>query len=97
AAYKEAGVKPDEGSLLGWDPAIILVDALRKLPVNADATQLRDYLIHLKGVAGANGIYDYESSAQRGLSLDDVLVTRWNSAADKWDVMTQPGAGLIGK
>jgi branched-chain amino acid transport system substrate-binding protein len=97
AAYKEAGVKPDEGSLLGWDPAIILVDALRKLPVNADAAQLRDYIIHLKGVAGANGIYDYESSAQRGLSLDDVLVTRWNPAADKWDVMTQPGAGLIGK
>jgi len=97
ASYKEAGSKPDEGSLLGWDPAIIVVDALRKLPAGADATQLRDYLLNLKGVAGANGLYDYQASPQRGLSLDVVLVTRWNPAADKWDVMTQPGGALIGK
>jgi branched-chain amino acid transport system substrate-binding protein len=97
ASYKEAGSKPDEGSLLGWDPAIIVLDALRKLPAGAGAAQLRDYLANLKGVAGANGIYDFQATPQRGLSLDDVLVTRWNPGADKWDVMTQPGGALIGK
>ncbi len=98
AAYKEAGSKPDEGSLLGWDPAIIVVDALRTLPPRASAAQLHDYLVHLKGVAGADGIYDYDATPQRGLSLDDVVVTRWNPAADKWDVVTQPGSStLIGR
>ncbi len=98
AAYKEAGSRPDEGSLLGWDPATIVVDALRALPAGASAEQLHDYLIHLKGVAGADGIYDYDATPQRGLSLDDVVVTRWNVAADTWDVVTQPGAStLIGK
>ncbi len=98
AAYKEAGSKPDEGSLLGWDPAIIVVDALRTLPPGASAAQLHDYLVHLKGVAGADGIYDYDATPQRGLSLDDVVVTRWNPTADKWDVVTQPGSStLIGR
>ncbi len=95
---RRPGSKPDEGSLLGWDPAIIVVDALRALPAGASAAQLHDYLIHLKGVAGANGIYDYDATPQRGLSLDDVVVTRWNPAADKWDVVTQPGSSsLVGK
>ena len=57
--------------------------------------QIRDYLLHLKGEAGANGIYDYEASPQRGLSLDDVLVTRWDATADQWHVVTQPGAAPL--
>jgi branched-chain amino acid transport system substrate-binding protein len=95
AAYADAGLKPDEGSLLGWDPAIIVVEALRKLPAGASAAQLRDYLLHLKGEAGANGIYDYEATPQRGLSLDDVLVTRWDAAADRWHVVAQPGGAPL--
>jgi branched-chain amino acid transport system substrate-binding protein len=95
AAYAEIGAKPDEGSLLGWDPAIIVIDALRALPAGASAAQLRDYLLHLKGQAGANGIYNYEASPQRGLSLDNVLVTRWDAAADQWHVVAQPGGAPV--
>ena len=37
AGFVADGKKPDEGSILGWEPATIVVDALRKLPSTATA------------------------------------------------------------
>jgi branched-chain amino acid transport system substrate-binding protein len=90
AAFAAAGMKPDEGSILGWDPGSIIVDALRQLGPDATATQLRDYLSHSKGVAGVAGVYDYQKDPQRGLSLDNTIVTRWVPAADRWEVVAKP-------
>lgn len=90
AAYAEAGIKPDEGSVLGWDPGSIVIDALNKLPENVTAAQLHDYLVHLKGVAGLNGIYDYEKSPQRGLSLENTIVTRWLPDEQRWQPVAKP-------
>jgi branched-chain amino acid transport system substrate-binding protein len=90
-AFAGAGIKPDEGSILAWDPAMIVIDALRKLPAGADAKQLHDRLVRLKGQAGAAGLYDYEKTPQRGLSLGEVIVTRWDPAAGRWDLVSRPG------
>jgi branched-chain amino acid transport system substrate-binding protein len=89
-AFKAAGLKPDEGSVLSWDPAAIVVDALRALPEGATAQQLRDYLVHLKGAPGIDGVYDFEKSPQRGLSLDNVIVTRWEPKEQRWPVVAGP-------
>jgi len=90
AAYAAEGKKPDEGSILGWDPAIIVVDALRKLPAKATAQQLRDYLLKVKGIAGVNGVYDFEASPQRGLTLKNIVVSVWQPEADTWKVVAAP-------
>jgi branched-chain amino acid transport system substrate-binding protein len=90
AAFAAAGVKPDEGSVLGWEPANIIIDALCALPPGTDSAQLLDYLQHLAGAAGVNGIYDFRKSPQRGLSLDNVIVTRWNPNQERWDAVAGP-------
>ncbi len=90
AAFAAAGMKPDEGTILAWDPATILVDALRALPDGVTAAALRDHVLHLAKQPGVSGVYDYVTTPQRGLSVDDVVVTRWDAAADKWDVVSQP-------
>jgi branched-chain amino acid transport system substrate-binding protein len=90
AAFAAAGVKPDEGSVLGWEPGALIVDALRTLPDGATGPRLLNYLAHLKGAAGVNGIYDFDQSPQRGLSLDNVIVTRWNPSGARWDVVAKP-------
>ncbi|HVA14350.1 MAG TPA: ABC transporter substrate-binding protein [Stellaceae bacterium] len=90
ASFKDAGAKPDEGSTLAWDPATLVIDALRKLGTGASAAQLREYLLHLKGAAGVNGVYDFEKYPQRGLSIENTIVTRWNAAAARWDVVAKP-------
>lgn len=92
-AFAAAGIKPDNASVLAWDPAVIIIDALRKLGPTATATELRDYLVHLKGQAGVNGIYDFEKVPQRGLDIDDTLVTRWRPQEKRWEVESKP-AGL---
>jgi branched-chain amino acid transport system substrate-binding protein len=89
AAYKAAGVEPDVASAHGWDPTMMLVEALRKLGPDATAAQLHDYLVHLKGFAGINGIYDFEREPQRGLDVEDAVVTLWDPAKKNWIPVSQ--------
>jgi len=89
AAYKAAGVEPDVASAHGWDPTMMLVEGLRKLGPNATAAQLHDYLTHLKGFAGINGIYDFEREPQRGLDVADTVVTLWDPAKNNWIPVSQ--------
>lgn len=83
-AFAAANQKPDLGASIAWDPALLVVDALQHLGTEATATQIRDYLIHLRGFAGINGVYDFKTSPQRGLNLDDAIVTRWDPAKQTW-------------
>jgi branched-chain amino acid transport system substrate-binding protein len=89
AAFKEAGVQPDIASELAWDPALILIDALKKLGPNASAQKIRDYLAGLTTYAGVNGVYDFEKVPQRGLSVDNAVVTRWNAETKDWQVVSK--------
>jgi branched-chain amino acid transport system substrate-binding protein len=90
ASFAEAGVLPDLPAEIAWDPAMILIDALRQLPPNVTAAGLREYLAHLKNHPGANGLYDFEKEPQRGLTVEDAVVTRWNREANRWDVISKP-------
>jgi branched-chain amino acid transport system substrate-binding protein len=77
-AYAEAGVRPDGGAAVTWDPVMILVHELRLLPEDATAQQLRDAILQLHGYAGIDGYYDYRGN-QRGVGLKDDIVVRWDS------------------
>lgn len=89
-AFKSAGIQPDVASELAWDPAMILVDALRKVGPDAKAPQIRQYLANLQGFVGVNGTYDFKKTPQRGLDVNNVVVTRWDSGAKHWQVMSKP-------
>jgi branched-chain amino acid transport system substrate-binding protein len=92
AAYKAAGVQPDEGALLSWDPAIIVTDALRLLPEGATAAQLRAELLQVKNQPGVGGTYDFvDKEPQNGLSISDILVSQWDAKASNWVPVSQLG------
>lgn len=88
--FKAHGLNPDVGAASAWDPMMIFVSALRKLGPNATATQVRDYVMHLKGYAGVNGIYDFEKYPQRGLGEESAVITRWNPAIKTWEIVSKP-------
>ena len=89
-AFKAANAKPDIAATLAWDPVMIVVDALQHLSPNASAQQLRDYIAALKGFAGINGIYDFTKVPQRGLNVQDAIVTKWSPTAQTWQLVSKP-------
>ena len=90
AAYKAENTTPDEAAALAWGPAMALIDALKKLGPNATAAQVREALAHMKNQPGINGLIDFEAVPQRGLSVQNALVTRWDPATQRWQAMSQP-------
>jgi branched-chain amino acid transport system substrate-binding protein len=95
ATFKAAGMRPDLGAANSWDAVMILVSALRKLGPAATATQIRDYILNLHDYVGIDGVYDFRSGNQRGLSGTDFLVARWDPTADTWVGVSRQGGGLV--
>lgn len=95
AVFKAAGAEPDVASALAWDPGSIVIDALKKLGPNATAPQVRDYLAHLKNYAGIDGVYDFERVPQRGLDVQDAVVTRWTPDKHRWLPVSEPAGAPL--
>ena len=90
-AYKAEGIDPDVGNNFSWDPAWILIDALRHLGTKATARQVLDYMEHLHGYAGTDGIYDYRGGDQRGIGLSSLVISKWDAAKKTWVTVSEPG------
>jgi branched-chain amino acid transport system substrate-binding protein len=93
-----AGLKPSVAHSLVWDPARIIVSALRKLGTNATPEQLRSYIAGLHDFAGVWGMYDFRIGDQHGLDQSAEVVIRYDpsSSAGEKIVSQQGGAPLPG-
>ena len=97
ASFKAANVKPDNMSALAWDPANLVIAALRKLGPKATAKDIKDFVDAQTAFPGINGIYDFKTVPQRGLTVKNALVTRWTPAADTWTVVSEPTGTPLAK
>jgi branched-chain amino acid transport system substrate-binding protein len=87
SAMKTVGIYPGTGEEVGWEPIHVIADALNKLPAGADAAQLRDFLVSWQGHVGAEGSYDFRTTPQRGLNVDNAIVVRWDSPTKGWHLV----------
>jgi branched-chain amino acid transport system substrate-binding protein len=94
-AFKTSGTRPDQGHTLSWDPALITVEALKKVGLSADPTQLKKYLDSFHGWSGINGEYDFRTVPQRGLGPGNVIIVKWNSVTDSWNGVSKLGGGNL--
>lgn len=69
---------PDQIEISTWDPALLLVDALRRLGTDTSAARLRAYLLKVRGWVGANGPYDFLAIPQRGVGENNLMMVRWD-------------------
>jgi len=85
-AYKMVNAQPDPGAASSvWDPANMVVNALRKFGPTMSAVQLRDYLLSLRGTySGVWGTYDFSTGDQHGLSDQAVVLTSWDPKSGKF-------------
>ena len=94
-AFKAAGQEVSPGSGIAWDPAWLVVSAIRKLGFAATPQQLRDYLLNLHGFAGVSGTYDFRIGDQHGLTDREVLVVKWDPANRTFPPVSLPGGFLM--
>lgn len=87
-AFRRAGQRPGIFSADIWDPAMLVVDALRTLGTDVGAQQLRDYIEQLSGWAGVSGTYDFRRYPHRGLGQSSTVAYRWDR--DKQDIFVIP-------
>jgi branched-chain amino acid transport system substrate-binding protein len=86
-AVKRNGLQPDVNLCAAWDPAMIVVDALRHLGMAMTAMQLHGYIDNLSGWPGTIGVYDFRKVSHRGLSQNDVIVMRWDGTRDEFTLV----------
>lgn len=91
AAFKAAGVRPDVGEALGWDPATILIGALRRYGFDVTAEQVRDYIANIHAFNGIYGTFDFRRIPQRGVGVDNVIIERWDATSGNWIGASKPG------
>lgn len=98
-SMKAAGqAVPDEGNALAWDPALLIINALRKYGVGATAQQIQQYISGQTDYQGIAGTYDFASKAQadnRGLTIKSVYVTEWSKAKQDWVQASGPSGTAL--
>jgi branched-chain amino acid transport system substrate-binding protein len=90
-AFKAIGVKPNLAHTLAWDPAMLILDALRKLGPDATADGVNGFIQHQNGWVGINGVYNFTDGSQRGLGIADVIIDRWDPAKSDFVAVSKPG------
>jgi branched-chain amino acid transport system substrate-binding protein len=88
---KDVGVTPDFALSIAWDPALVVVSALRKLGTAATAQQIHGYIENLRGFPGILGVYDFTTGDQRGLTQRDLTIMRWDKQKNTWLAVSKPG------
>ena len=97
SALAAADIKPDNPAASAWDPANIIVGALRKLGTKATAEQVRAYIASQTDLPGINGLYNFKAVPQRGLTVANAVVTRWDPAAQNWLPVSLPSGAPLQK
>jgi branched-chain amino acid transport system substrate-binding protein len=97
SALAAANVKADYQAAASWDPANIIVGALRKLGTKATAEQVRAYVASQTDLPGINGIYNFKEVPQRGTTVADAVVTRWDAAVQNWLPVSLPSGAPLKK
>ena len=93
-AFKAANVRPDLSSTMAWDPALIIIDAYRHRGTGASADSVRDYITHLHGWVGINGVYDFGDGSQRGLGENACVLLRYDGAKGQFVTASRPAGHL---
>jgi len=94
-ALATVGAKPDMIEISAWDPALVLVDSLRKLGPEASAAKLRAYLLNLRGWVGANGPYNFRANPQRGIGEGNIVMVRFDAQRGAGVAVSKPGGAPL--
>ena len=91
ATFQRIGLEQSPDDHYGWDPAKIVVDALRHLGTGATAAQIHDYIENLHDFPGIGGMYDFRSGDNHGLGDDATIILQWDPVKSVFFPVSAPG------
>jgi len=65
-------------------PAVLIVEAYRRVGANATSAQLRDSLANVVNWPGMLGRFDFHALPNRGLGLKALVVLKWDPSHSGW-------------
>lgn len=89
-AFKDSGVRVEYLHTLAWDPAMILIDALRHVGPDATSEAVRAYIAGLQNWYGITGRYDFRAVPQRGIARNGAAIYRWDAATEQITTVPLP-------
>jgi branched-chain amino acid transport system substrate-binding protein len=89
------GATSDGAHAAFWDPTLVVIHALRQLPADPTAEQVRSYIATLHGFAGANGFYDFRFGSQSGAGPTIYLLGHWDPGKQQFVASSLPGGHVI--
>jgi len=89
--FKAAGIRPDVGQGLAWDPGLLVVAGLKKYGTGMTADQLRAFIGEQRSFVGINGLYNFPGVPQRGINDLAAVMARWDPASAAFVVVSRPG------
>ena len=89
--FKAAGVRPDIGQGLAWDPGLLVVAALQKYGTALTTAQLRDFIASQRSFVGINGLYNFPGVPQRGINDLAAVMAHWDPQTKTFAVVSKPG------
>jgi hypothetical protein len=95
-SWKQFGSPASGANTFVWDNVMIMVDALKKLGPNATATQIRDYVEHLRAWTGIEGVYNFtdpHDTEHRGIGVQSIKIYRWDTKTQESVAVSRP-AGI---
>jgi hypothetical protein len=95
ATYRKAGLEPLPESPFSWDPAKIVVAALRALGPDATGEQVGEYISNLHDFVASSGIYDFRIGDHHGLTDSALVFVKWVPAQKTFVPVTKPGGGPL--
>jgi hypothetical protein len=75
-----------------WDAGLIAIDALQHLGPTATGAQIRSYIDSQTNFAGILGVYNFQTSPQRGTDINDAVMQLWNG--NGWTTASSFGGAL---
>jgi branched-chain amino acid transport system substrate-binding protein len=88
-AFAAAGLKPDAGAAVAWDPILIATRVMRSLGPAATADQIRAGLAQVQDFAGINGMYNFAHYPQRGIGEQNAVIARWTPKQSGWEIVSK--------
>lgn len=87
----DAGLPSDGAYASDWDITMVVIDALRHLPPDPTAEQVRNYIAHIDHLVEPNGVYDFRFGNQSGAGQTIFILVHWNPATNTFASSSTPG------